>query len=168
MSDVAHHDANSLAFTVDLEICGHAAVERERVAQRRHGALPRPNQRPEGALRWTDESVLCLWADEVRLRLAAGICAFEGEERARGRERSTKGKRFAAIENTLAAVLRPLMKCARSACRFPPNDRVTGEGRALPQHPRLISAESGQKRNRRDESRTYHHHVVDTSPRPSG
>jgi hypothetical protein len=168
MSNVAHDDPDPLAFAVDFEICGHATVERERIAQRRHGALPRPNQRPEWALRWTDESVLCLWADEVRLRLTAGICALECEERAGGRERSTKGKRVAAVENALAPALRPLVHRALCACRFPPDDRVAGEGWALPQDPRLIRTEPGQERKRRDEGRTYHHHLVDTSPEPSG
>ena len=104
----------------------HAAVERKRIAQRRHGAFPRPDQRQEGASRWTDESVLCLWADEVRLRIAAGICALEREERSGGRERSTQGKRVAAIENALTSAIRPPVKRARCACRFPPHDRVAG------------------------------------------
>src|SRR3989442_5186245 len=107
MSEVTHDDPRPLSRAVDLEICGHAAVERERPARRRRDARPRRDQRPEGAAGRTDESVLRLRADEVRLRLAARVRALEREQRAGGRKRPTEGKGVTAIENALAGRLRP-------------------------------------------------------------
>jgi len=110
MSDVAHDDPRPLARAIDLEICGEAFVEGDRIARRRRDARPRPDQRSEGAARRTDEDVLCLRADEVRLWLAARVCALERDERAGRRERPAKGKRVAAIEHTLAAAPGPFVK----------------------------------------------------------
>src|SRR6266852_766498 len=147
MPDVTHDHPCPLSRAVDLEICGHAAVERERPARGRRDAGPWRDQRPEGPAGRTDEGVLRLRADEVRLWLAARVRALEREQGAGGRERTTEGEGVTAIENALAGALRPAVDRGCCVRRFPPDDCVTGEARALPQHSRLIRAEPGQQRN---------------------
>src|SRR2546426_6086143 len=113
MSEVTHDDPRPLSRAVDLEICGHVAVERERPARRHRDARTRRDQRPEGAAGRTDEGVRRLRAGEVRLRLAARVRALEREQGAGGRERTTEGEGVAAIENALAGALRPAVDRGR-------------------------------------------------------